>query len=388
LQAVGYHTAYFGKWNIERSNRLEEFGWALNRCKAAEHHRGLGRGQDLAAQLPLDPDSSRYTSGPPGYNRILHYGVTSVDPRKRYPQHTIDQVLEFLGSKPTDHRPWCVCASFSEPNESLVVSRSTLDRYDVSSIELPANLADNLDDRPGIYRRQRQISEEVTLEQWRMARACYLGRITELDDQFGRLLDYLEQTNQIENTLIVLTADHGRYVGAHGFDAHNFGAFEEIYRIPLIVAGGHLRAGERTEALVNLIDLCPTILDLAEAEPIEQLDGHSLMDVLYHSDAERDFRETYAEYFGTRFRLTQRILWRDDWKYVFNGFDFDELYDLRADPAELRNLATDPRQHERCMAMMERIWQRVNASGDRTLAETHYYSMRFALVGPHGRNSS
>lgn len=382
LQAAGYHTAYFGKWHIERSNDLQRFGWEVNRCKAAEHHAGLGQGVDLAARLPIDPELSRYIEGPPGYNRILHYGVTDVPPAQRYPQHTIDQVLQFLEHAEQDERPWSVCASFSEPNESLVVSRETFERYRWQDLPLPENLRDDFSDRPAIYRREQALSSDLTDDQWRMARACYFGRITELDDQFGRVLDYLTETDQIENTLIVLTADHGRYVGAHGFDAHNFGPFEEIYRVPLVVAGPDVSAGRSSAALVSLQDLGPTLLELATASPLDSIDGQSFAATLTSADADSDFTEAYAEYFGTRFRLTQRILWQGTWKYVFNGFDYDEFYDLATDPHEMTNLAQVPEFADRADAMMGRIWERIQESGDRTLSESHYYSMRLGRVGP------
>ena len=64
-----------------------------------------------------------------------------------------------------------------------------------------------------------------------MARTCYYGRITELDTEFGRLMEHLDTSGELENTIVIVSADHGRYVGAHGYDAHNFGAFEDDIRV-------------------------------------------------------------------------------------------------------------------------------------------------------------
>lgn len=383
LQQNGYRTAYFGKWHIERTNRLEDFGWSWNRCKAVEHHRDLGRGRDLAAELPLDPHLSRTVPGPPGYRPIVHYGVTDVAPEARYPQHSVDQALEFLEAQPGEAPPWCVCVSFSEPNEALIVSRSTFERYELDQVPLPENLHDDLSDRPNVYQREQQLSRDVTEAQWRRARACYFGRITELDDQLGRLLSFLERTGQRENTLVVVTADHGRYVGGHGFDAHNFGAFEEIYRVPLVMAGPGVPAGRRSQALLGLSDLCPTLLECTDSEPIGDIDARSFQELLSEPEAkESRFDTAFAEYHGTRFRLTQRILWQRNWKFVFNGFDFDELYDLESDPHEMHNLARLPAHQERIESMMRGIWEQIRRTGDRTLLESHYYSMRLGVVGP------
>ena len=372
LQACGYQTGYFGKWHIERTNRLEGFGWDRHHVKGAKHHANLGKGQD-GGNLPVDTELSGYLEGPPGYRRVLHWGVTDVPAEERYPQTTIGQTLEFL-AQCQDNRPWLACASFSEPNESLIVSRETFERYDPGAIALPATLRDDFDGRPNLYRREGEIARKLSEEHWRMARTCYFGRITELDDQFGRLTNELD-----DDTIVVVTADHGRYVGAHGFDAHNFGPFEEIYRVPLLIAGPGIELGNCPHP-VNLHDLCPTLCELAGAESIDVPDSTSLLPQI--RDPNEHTRPAYAENHGTRFRLTQRILWDGPWKLAFNGFDFDELYNLDDDPNEVTNLAGDPAHRPRVEAMMRQIWEQIRETGDRALEETHYFSMRLGRVGP------
>ena len=81
--------------------------------------------------------------------------------------------------------------------------------------------------------------------------------------------------------------------------------------------------------------------------------------------------------------MTQRILWQGPWKLVFNGFDYDELYNLDDDPHELRNLGNDAAQQDRMKSMMAEIWRIVHNTDDRALLGTHYSPMRFALVGPN-----
>ncbi|MFV1995467.1 MAG: sulfatase/phosphatase domain-containing protein, partial [Verrucomicrobiales bacterium] len=167
------------------------------------------------------------------------------------------------------------------------------------------------------------------------------------------------------------------------FDAHNFGAFEEIYRIPLVMAGPGVAPGKVSPGLVQFGDLCPTILELAGAELMEEIDFRSIKPLLEDPEGRAtDFFSAYGEYHGTRFPLCQRILWEGDWKFVFNGFDFDELYDLASDPGEMTNLAARPEHRGRVERMMASIWRRVRESGDHAILESHYLSMRFAAVGP------
>ena len=375
LSESGYATGYFGKWHIERSNELEQFGWKTSVVKGAKHHSQLGKGKE--SSIPAtDPSLSGYLEGPPGYRRILHWGVTDTPPEERYHHATVVQLIGFLHE---NDGPLCACASFSEPNETLIASRSTFEQYDPSAIPLPATLRCDFAGQPALYRREQGIAQRLSDEYWRHARTCYFSRITELDTELGRLMDYLEESDRADNTIVIVTSDHGRYVGGRGFDAHNIGAFEEVYRIPLIIAGPGIASGS-CNATVNLHDLCPTICELAGAEPIKTSDSQSLVPQLRNPGAEAGI--AYSENHGSRFRLTQRIIWEDSWKFVFNGFDFDELYDLDSDPNEINNLIDDPALQQRADAMMGKIWQRIQETGDRTLEESHYFSLRLARVGP------
>ena len=380
LQAVGYENGYFGKWHIERSQVPSSFGWATSHVKGAGHHAGLGQGIEPSAAVDdLIPELTRYHEGPVGYRDILHYGVSKTGIEKRYPHFTTSEGLEFLQERNSDD-PWCLCCSFSEPNEALVASEEVFQEYKVEDIALPINLRDTHEGRLGLYERQSQIGAGITDEEWRMARACYYARITELDRAFGHLLDYLDESGQRENTIVIVTADHGRYVGAHGFDAHNFGPFEEIYRVPLLVSGPGVSAGGSCDAPVCLHDLCPTICEWGGAEEIDVPDSCSLVPAMAGEPIERS--GAYAESQGTRFSLTQRIWWQGKWKFAFNGFDFDELYDLETDPGETTNLARMPEYRDTVERMMREVWREIRETGDRAIEETHYFSMRMGVVGP------
>lgn len=389
LSAAGYRTGYFGKWHVERTNDIGQFGWQDSIVKGAEHLRGLGRGDHGPRAYELDESLTGYVDGPPGYNRILHWGVTDTPLESRYPGITLQDAEAFVDRAVHGDDPWCCCVSFSEPNEALVAGRDAWGRYDPRTLPLPDNFFDDMSDRPNLYRREQQIGRDIPEDHWRAARACYFARISELDDQFGQLMAQLEAANSLDNTIVIMLSDHGRYVGAHGFEAHNFGPFEEIYRIPLIIAGPGIAEGSSCAAPVSIADLCPTLCDLGQGEPIDVPDSRSLVRLLTNPErTEPDFETGYAEYHGTRFSLTQRIVWRDQWKFVFNGFDFDELYDLSADPHETRNLAGLAEHRPRIESMMSDVWDWIRRTDDRAILETHYYSMRLATVGPNVTNQT
>ncbi len=95
--------------------------------------------------------------------------------------------------------------------------------------------------------------------------------------------------------------------------------------------------------------------------------------------------EAFAECHGQRFNYTQRVLWRNDYKYIFNGFDEDELYNLAADPHELHNLAGDPDQRTVLESMAARMWEIMRQTGDTSMVQAQYGMFRFAPVGPEAR---
>lgn len=383
LSENGYDTAYFGKWHIERSQEVERFGWQTGIVKGAEHLKGLGRGDRGPGKEALLSKLSGHIDGPPGYKRILHWGVTQTPLNDRYPGLTMIDAENYLQEKNQSSDPWCCCVSFSEPNEALIVGESTWNQYQNEEIPLPENFFDEMSNRPQFYQRQQKIGQQLSEAHWKNARRCYYGRITELDSLVGHLISLLEQRSLLEETYILFLADHGRYVGAHGFDAHNFGAFEEIFRIPLVIAGPATAENEVCQSYVSIADLAPTICEMTRSKPIFNADSHSFSELLQHPSLQLSQFETgYAENHGTRFSQTQRILWQDQWKFVFNGFDFDELYNLEEDPYEKVNLINALEHQKRADSMMQKIWKHVRETGDRAILESHYFSMRFARVGP------
>ena len=394
LQSAGYDTAYFGKWHIERTNELERFGWRVNGCDHASAFRAIGAGIEETGNLLKNADPVRFYSGPDGYNDVLHYGVTEAEPESRSFARITDAAVSYLTE--VKDGPWACMVSFSEPNTPLIASRSTFDLYDSGGIRLPASLHDRFTGSPGLYRRERDVFSKVTDAQWRELRACYMALTTELDAQLGRLIEILEQRGSLENTVIMVFGDHGRYIGAHGFDAHNFGAFEEAYTVPFVAAGPGIAAAGSSDAHVSLVDLYPTILDLAGIDASTRrlhaaasngdpapLDGTSFADLLAAPDAAaRRHTTSFAEYFGTRYLLTQRVLWHGGYKLVYNGFDYDELYDLEKDPFEMRNLVGDLSLRSIYEDLMARLWGELERTRDRTLLDTHYPPMRLGVVGP------
>jgi arylsulfatase A-like enzyme len=237
--------------------------------------------------------------------------------------------------------------------------------------------------RPNLYRRAQGTFAQMSEQDHKTAAACYYASVTEIDTQFGRLIEKIEQAGELDNTIIVLTTDHGEHLGAHGLYCKNFCASEEVYNVPLVVAGPGIAANTVTSARAGLHDLCPTLCDLAGVEPIDNGDSRSLAQLLADPPRyEADFTTGFAEYNGGRFDLTQRIYYRDDWKYIFNGFDYDELYNLARDPYEMDNRIDDPDCQEVRRTLAGAMWKIIRDTGDQSLFNTQYPILRLNEFGP------
>tara|TARA_B100001964_G_scaffold173885_2_gene191551 strand:- start:1607 stop:2878 length:1272 start_codon:yes stop_codon:yes gene_type:complete len=383
LEASGYHTGYFGKWHVERTDDLARFGWQVDGGSKSERFRSRA----VAVSTETKADGSFTLRGmnekPEGYSESLLYGVTDVPPEQRGVGITTDLAMEFLQQSQVGDSPWCCFVSITEPHDPFVTGEEAFARYNVDSVELPPNIDDGLAGQPGLYRKAGLTWKGMTERQKKEAAVCYWASITEIDEQYGRLLGFLEASGQLDDTIVVLSSDHGELLGAHGLYCKNVSGFEEVYNIPLVISGPGIGSGVVSEARVGLHDLCSTLVELAGAEPITVPDSKSFVSALRDSTGSAgDFTQGFAEYHGGRYRLTQRVIWDGPWKLCWNGFDFDELYNLDDDPYEMNNRIADGDVQDRVRSLMRQAWQVVRDTGDTALLRSHYPILRLAPYGP------
>lgn len=384
LKALGYRNGYFGKWHVEHTDELERFGWQTNAARDSSMRNAY---QYKHPHLQQPPVLRVIMEGPDGYPESTLYQVDQNPPEQRPIGWDVNMALDYLENAATNAKPWCCFVSCLEPHDPFVCGVEAFELFDLNAIELPANVADDLTDRPDLYRRAADRFRFLTDRQKRELIACYWGGIVEIDQQYGRLLDRLDQLGLTDDTVIIFTSDHGEALGAHGLYMKNIGAFEETYHIPLVISGPGVAQGQTSDARVGLHDLAPTICELADVGMIGPPDSHSFASVLNDPKKPHHFHTGLAEFEGTRQRFTQRIVyddrWGNSWKLVHNGFAYDELYNLATDPNEMRNLAHRPEHAKQHRAMTELMWSKLRATGDRTLIESAYPVLRLAEVGPY-----
>jgi choline-sulfatase len=174
----------------------------------------------------------------------------------------------------------------------------------------------------------------------RRGRAGYYGLVTYLDEKIGRLIETLEETGQLDNTVIVHTSDHGEMNGEHGmWRKSNF--YEASARVPLqIVWPGHLPAGRWVDEVVSLVDLIATVVEISGATPITPLDGDSLLPLM-RGEAEDWKDEAFSEYLAHGVARPVAMLRRGRYKLIYSLGDAPQLYDVQTDPNEFDDLAGD-----------------------------------------------
>ena len=192
----------------------------------------------------------------------------------------------------------------------------------------------------------------------------------------------------MENTLILYVSDHGDYMGSHGLWAKGLPCFQEAYRVCAMAGGGVVKSPGREEtALLSLADWYPTFLELAGLPP-RNTSGRSLVPFLRQERVENWRTECYSQTNGNEAYGIQRAVWNHKWKYVFNAFDYDELYDLENDPGELHNLLHGIKDRDIpnsvcgpvVKEMCKKLWQFAREHQDNCV--NPYIMTAFAPYGP------
>jgi choline-sulfatase len=243
-----------------------------------------------------------------------------------------------------DGRPFCLVASFTHPHDPYVTRQRFWDRYADVEIPMPRVTADDAGPDDPHTARLRAVSNQaaamVTDEQVRRARRAYYGNISYVDEWTERLVSSLGTLGLADDTVVVLLADHGDLLGERGL-WYKMSFFEGSARVPLVVHAPHRFAARRVATPVSLVDVLPTLVDLAgiDVAPVDPLAGTSVVP-LCDGDVDDD-RTVLGEYMAEGSVAPIVMIRRGDLKFVHCPADPDQLFDLAADPDELHDLAAD-----------------------------------------------
>jgi choline-sulfatase len=239
-----------------------------------------------------------------------------------------------------DERPFFLVVSLTHPHDPFAIPRRYWDLYADGAVPMP-RLVEPADDPHS--RRLRHVwkegLEQVTDEHIRAARHAYLGSISFVDEQFGLILEALEDIGAADDTIVLVIGDHGEMLGERGL-WYKMSFFEGAARIPMIVHAPGRFAPRRVAASVSLVDILPTLGELGgiSSDFAAPPDGRSLVP---HLAGEAGPDEVIGEYLGEGAIAPIVMIRRGRWKFVHSPADPDQLYDLESDPDERTNRAAD-----------------------------------------------
>jgi choline-sulfatase len=345
LRAAGYRTVLSGKMHFCGPDQLHGFEERLT--------------TDIyPADFGWVPDWDRPDVRPSWYHNMS--SVIEAGPCVRTNQLDFDDEVTFTVRQKlydiareqqagSDTRPFCVVASLTHPHDPYAIPAQYWNLYENEEIDLPRTTLSYEESDPHSKRLRHVCDSDRTSpteQQVRNARRAYYGALSYVDAQFGAILDALEESGLADDTIVIVTSDHGDMLGERGL-WYKMTFFENASRVPLIVHAPKHFSPNRVEGSVSTIDLLPTLVELGtgtrQAAWPDPVDGRSLVPHLM-GDGGHD--EVFGEYMAEGAVAPIIMIRRGTYKFIHTPVDPDQLFDLAADPMELVNLADDAKYKE------------------------------------------
>lgn len=361
LNAAGYESFLCGKMHYDREHRygFTEIGNAGTNQSAKSGRIARRRPDDLAPPVRrsnrFDQFHTGDTSGPLTHDRAVTAGVT-----------------QFLAGRERTDKPFFLLAGYLAPHFPLIVPEKYWEPYK-GKVPMPVIPPGYLDSLPLNYRHLRVGFQVVDVpdDVVRRGRELYYGYVQWLDEEIGKVLAALEAGGLAEDTVIVYTTDHGENMGEHGLWWKNC-MFDSAARIPLIISWPkRWPGGQKRDAACSLVDLVRTLAELGGAKTPTDWDGDSMC--AWMDDPKAEWKDlAVSEYYAHHIASGYAMLRAGRYKYVYHTPADEkhpaerELYDLKADPGELRNLAADPAMQARIQEMHARLVKELGEDPDNT----------------------
>lgn len=338
LQQAGYHTGIVGKW-----------------------HLGGNRGKEG------EPTGFDYWNILPGQGAYFDPVMIEMGERKKLTGYVTDVVtniaIDFVKHRPQDkpfflmyhhkapHRNWQPDEKYRKQFENVVVPEPATfnDDYKGKSDALrqATNHIDTDLNESDLKMKPPEGLSGQALKKWKYQRYMrdYLACVQSVDDNIGRFLDWLDKNGLAENTIVIYTSDQGFFLGEHNMYDKRF-MYEESLRMPFLIRWpGKIRPGSVSKGMILNVDFAPTMLDAAGVKTPADMQGRSFLPLL-EGKSPRDWRTAmyYRYYHPGHHNVAAHFGIRTDrYKLIyFNKLDQWELYDLRKDPRETRNVYSDP----------------------------------------------
>jgi choline-sulfatase len=280
-----------------------------------------------------------------------------------YDEAVTRRACAYLGerAKAAEGGPFCLVVGYVLPHNPYICPQELLDEY-MDRVTVPAVPPEELEElHPAMkeWRRVRGV-DLLSADDLRRARAAYYGLVTMMDGNIGILLDALQENGLAEETVVLYLSDHGEMLGEHGlWWKENF--YEASVRVPMLwFWPGAFAQGAEVDAVTSLLDVAPTLLELAGADQLPGARGRSLRPLLEKGRAPEDWPNVAFAEMHPRRLWPAKMVRAGEWKLNhYHGFDRPQLFDLRNDPEERHDLgrsADHAQVRDRLLSLVQKGW--------------------------------
>ena len=348
LRLRGYTTALAGKMHFIGPDQHHGFERRLTPDIYPADFSWAANWEDEGRRDTNDPSS------------VLVSGVCKSSVQIAFDDEVAAGACGYLRERAAATAPFFLQVSFSHPHEPYLCQRRFWDMYE--GVDIPPPAVPPLEEARHDAHSRRILADFGMLdhafaqEDITRARRAHYGAISYLDEKIGEIVDTLESTGARENTVIIFASDHGEFLGERGmwFKKH---FYEPSIRVPLVMSAPWIKP-QRVGELVSLVDILPTFNGLADGrvwrDPDDTLEGVDLTGLLGGGRAPPR-RTIFAEYLAEAALAPIYMVRRGRYKFIYSSRDPALLFDLDADPNELRNLADEKAHAETLKAFMREV---------------------------------
>ncbi|MCG8310759.1 MAG: sulfatase-like hydrolase/transferase [Cytophagales bacterium] len=295
-----------------------------------------------------------------------------------------DAAIDFLNdyAKGDRSKPFFTYIAFTASHDPRMPPEEYLNMYDEEGMPLPPNYlpVHPFNNREMNHRDEKLAAYPRSVDDIKSSIAEYYGLITHMDAQIGRILKTLRSQGLTENTIIVFTSDHGLALGSHGLLGKQ-NLYEHSMKSPFLITGPGVPVNKQSEAMVYLLDIFPTLLELIGMPAMDGVDGTDFSPII-----RGEMTETRNSLYTT-FTKNMRAVRDHRWKLIrYPTLHHTQLFDLASDPYELNNLAELTENQDRVKQMMELLGEWQQETGDKLpLTASEKQSMEFDLINAENR---
>lgn len=356
------------------------------------YHGGYGRKKEDREFDVLGPPSGvgvwpdKKLVDTPANHKLVDWGLFPHKDEDKGDWKVASWAVEQLDAKPEE--PFFLSCGFFLPHVPCYATQKWFDLYPEETLKLPPYRAGDRDDTPRFSWYLHWKLPEPRLDflqnanQWKNLVRSYLACTSFVDSQVGRLLEALDRNGLRENTIVVLWSDHGWHLGEKRITGKNT-LWDRSTRVPLIFAGPGVASGARCAQPAELLDMYPTLAELCGLPPNSSVEGLSLVPQLNDASTKRSRPAI------TTHNHDNHGVRSENWRYIVYANGAEELYDIRRDPNEWTNLASDDRfekvkaEHRRWLPTTNRKPAPRSASRILTRDEDGTVVWEGSEIGPH-----